>query len=124
MRVERFEELVAWQKARELTKQIYDLTKQGSFPKDYGLCDQIRRAAVSVMSNLAEGFERGSSSEFHQFIVIAKASCAEVRSQLYVAHDVGYITQNQFDDVSNLAEEVSRIIGGLKTAIGKRKYNT
>jgi len=72
------------------------------------------------MSNLAEGFERGSSSEFHQYIVIAKASCAEVRSQLYVAHDVGYITKNQFDDATKLAEEVSRIIGGLKTAVRKR----
>ena len=121
MIVEKFEELIAWQKARELTKQIYELTKQGSFSKDYGLCDQIRRAAVSVMSNLAEGFERGSSTEFHQFIVIAKASCAEVRSQLYVAHDVGYITQNQFEHTSKLAEEVSRIIGGLKTAVRKSK---
>ena len=73
--------------------------------KDYGLCDQIRRATVSVMSNLAEGFERGSSSEFHQFIVIAKASCAEVRSQLYVAHDVGYITQHQFDYTTLLKSE-------------------
>jgi len=120
MKVEKFEDLVAWQKARELTKQIYEITKQGSFSKDYGLCDQIRRATVSVMSNLAEGFERGSSSEFHQFIVIAKASCAEVRSQLYVAHDAGYISQPQFDNASNLAEEVSRIIGGLKAAVKKR----
>src|SRR3972149_11746547 len=120
MKVEKFEDLVAWQKARELTKQIYEITKQGAFSKDYGLCDQIRRATVSVMSNLAEGFERGSSSECHQYIVIAKASCAEVRSQLYVAHDVGYITKNQFDDATKLAEEVSRIIGGLKTAVRKR----
>src|SRR3972149_6844498 len=120
MKVEKFEDLVAWQKARALTKQIYEITKQGSFSKDYGLCDQIRRATVSVMSNLAEGFERGSSSEFHQFIVIAKASCAEVRSQLYVAYDVGHITQNQFDNVTKLAEEVSRIIGGLKAAVKKR----
>ena len=120
MKVEKFEDLVAWQKARELTKQIYEITKQGAFSKDYGLCDQIRRATVSVMSNLAEGFERGISSEFHQYIVIAKASCAEVRSQLYVAHDVGYITKNQFDDATKLAEEVSRIIGGLKTAVRKR----
>ena len=120
MKVEKVEDLVAWQKARELTKQIYEIRKRGDFSKDYGLCDQIRRATVSVMSNLAEGFERGSSSEFHQYIVIAKASCAEVRSQLYVAHDVGYITKNQFDDATKLAEEVSRIIGGLKTAVRKR----
>jgi len=82
---------------------------------------QIERASVSVMSNLAEGFERGGRTEFHQFIVIAKASCAEVRSQLYVALDVGYITQEQFENVMNLANEVSRIIGGLRTAIKKQR---
>lgn len=120
MKVERFEDLVAWQKARELTKQIYEISKQGSFSKDYGLCDQIRRSSVSVMSNLAEGYERGSSTEFHQYIVIAKASCAEVRSQLYVAHDIGYISKDQFEHISRLAEEVSCIIGGLKAAVKKR----
>lgn len=73
------------------------------------------------MSNLAEGFERGSRAEFHQFIVIAKASCAEVRSQLYVALDIGYITSEEFKDISNLALEVSRIIGGLKKAIRKQR---
>jgi len=82
MKVERFEDLIAWQKARELTKEIYAVTSNGSFSKDYGLRDQIRRAAVSAMSNVSEGFERGSLNEFHQFLVIAKASCAEVRSQL------------------------------------------
>ena len=83
---------------------------------------KIQRASVSIMSNLAEGFERGSRSEFHQFIVIAKASCAEVRSQLYVAMDVGYITKEEFDYVSNLAIEVSRIVGGLKVSIQKQRY--
>jgi four helix bundle protein len=75
------------------------------------------------MSNLAEGFERGSSTEFHQFIVIAKASCAEVRSNLYVAIDIGYITKEEFNDISNLAIEVSRIIGGLKSALKKKRDN-
>lgn len=87
-KVERFEDLIAWQKARELTKQIYFLTMKGPFSKDYGLRDQIRRAFVSVMSNLAEGFDRSGRTEFHQFVVIAKGSCAEVRSQMYVALDV------------------------------------
>jgi len=90
-KVERFEDLIAWQKARQLTSVIYRITSLSDFARDFGLRDQIRRAAVSVMSNIAEGFDRASRSEFHQFLVIAKASCAEVRSQLYVAQDVGYI---------------------------------
>jgi len=121
MKVEKFEDLVAWQKARELTKQIYLLTSKEPFSRDFGLRDQIQRAALSVMSNIAEGFERGSRSEFHQYIVIAKASCAEVRSQLYVALDVGYISQEQFENVNSLATEVSRIIGGLRSAVYKQK---
>ncbi len=121
MKVDRFEDLFAWQKARELTRQIYLLSKKGHFLKDFGLREQIQRASVSIMSNLAEGFERGSKSEFHQFIVIAKASCAEVRSQLYIAMDVGYITKEELDYVSNLAIEVSRIIGGLKVSIQKQR---
>jgi len=118
-KVEKFEDLIAWQKSRDLTKQIYLLTCQDKFCKDFGLCNQIQRSAVSVMSNLAEGFERGSRKEFHQFLVIAKASCAEVRSQLYVALDIGYISQGVFDETNSLALEVSRIIGGLKAAVQK-----
>lgn len=89
MGVSRFEELIAWQKARVLAASVYRVSTHGAFAKDYGLKDQIQRAAVSVMSNIAEGFERGSSAEFHQYLVVAKASCAEVRCQLYVAMDVG-----------------------------------
>jgi four helix bundle protein len=120
-KIERFEDLIAWQKARELTKQIYLLTRNEPFSRDFGLRDQIQRASVSIMSNLAEGFERGSRSEFHQFIVIAKGSCAEVRSQLYAALDVGYITKEQFDHVSTLATEVSRIIGGLRMSVQRQR---
>ncbi len=120
-KIERFEDLIAWQKARELTKQIYQLTNKEPYSKDFGLRDQIRRASVSVMSNLAEGFERGGRAEFHQFIVIAKGSCAEVRSQLYVALDVEYITKKEFDHVYNLAVEVSRIIGGLRSSVQKQR---
>ena len=83
-----FEELLAWQKARRITKEIYLVTSVGKFAGDYGLKDQIRRAAVSIMSNIAEGYERGGRSEFHQFLIVAKGSCGEVRSQLYVAYDV------------------------------------
>lgn len=122
-KVKRFEDLIAWQKARGLTKQIYQMTKNSDFSRDYGLREQIQRASVSIMSNLTEGFERGSSSEFHQFIVIAKSSCAEVRSQLYVALDAGYITPKEFDQVKELAEEVSRIIGKLRTSIPKGRIH-
>ena len=122
-KVERFEDLIAWQKARQLTVEIHRITAQGEFAKDFGLRNQIRRAAVSVMSNIAEGFERGSRGEFHQFLVIAKASCAEVRSQLYVAQDVGYIDQETFDTISGSTSELLRIIGGLRAAVQKQRDN-
>lgn len=117
----RFEELVAWQKARALTKSVYEVTKRGEFAKDFGLTNQIQRAAVSVMSNIAEGFERGRRTEFHQFLSIAKSSCGEVRSQLYVAFDVGYLQKPTFNALLTQAEEVSRVVGGLKTAVQKQK---
>ena len=120
-KVERFEDLIAWQKARQLTVEIYRITAQGEFARDFGLRDQIRRAAVSVMSNIAEGFDRGSRGEFHQFLVIAKASCAEVRSQLYVALDVGYIVQEIFSNLNSSTDELSRIIGGLRAAVQKQR---
>jgi four helix bundle protein len=117
--VKRFEDLIAWQKARVLTRSIYRITRQGEFARDYGLAKQIQRAAVSIMSNIAEGFERGNRGEFHQFLFIAKASCAEVRSQLYIAFDVGYLDQLGFDELMIQAEEVSRVIGGLRASIAK-----
>jgi len=123
MGISRFEELIAWQKARSLAASIYRITAQGGFAKDFGLKDQIQRAAVSVMSNIAEGFERGSAAEFHQYLVIAKASCAEVRSQLYVAVDVGYIDERQFNETMGAAEEVARIVGGLRASV-KDKGNS
>jgi four helix bundle protein len=120
-KIRKFEDLIAWQKARELTKAIYQLTSDGLFSKDFGLRDQIRRAVVSVMSNISEGFERGSLNEFHQFLVIAKASCAEVRSQLYVALDAGYINESAFQILNQQAIEVSKIIGGLRASIAKQR---
>jgi four helix bundle protein len=117
----RFEELIAWQKARELAKLIYAISNAGEFKKDYGLRDQIRRASVSVMSNIAEGFDRAGRAEFHQFLVIAKGSCAEVRSQLYVARDTEMISEEHFQKIKGLAEETSRIIGGLRAAIQKQR---
>jgi four helix bundle protein len=117
----RFEDLVAWQKARSLTKAIYQETRRGDFAKDFGLANQIQRAAVSVMSNIAEGFDRGRRAEFHQFLSVAKASCAEVRSQLYVALDAGYLHKSAFDKLLAQAEEVSRVLGGLKVAVQEQR---
>ena len=118
-----FEDLIAWQKARELTKAIYLATRQDVFAKDFGLCGQIQRAAVSIMSNIAEGFERGSNADFHRFLVIAKASCAEVRSQLYIALDIGYINEDEFRRLQGQAQEVARLVGGLRASID-RKMNS
>lgn len=120
-RAEKFEDLIAWQKARKLTKKVYLATRQGAFAKDYGLSGQIQCASVSIMSNIAEGFERGKRGEFHQFLCIAKASCAEVRSQLYVAFDVDYLSQSQFDGLLADAEEVGRIVGGLRASVEKQR---
>ena len=120
-RIERFEDLIAWQKDRELTRKIYDVTKTGQFSRDFGLVDQIRRASVSIMSNIAEGFERGGRREFHQFLVTAKASCAEVRAQLYVALDAGYLNQSFFDEIVKSAEEVGRILGGLRASVARQR---
>ncbi len=121
MGVNQFEDLIAWQKARVLTCHIYEITRKDSFSRDFGLARQIQRAAVSIMSNLAEGFERGAPADFHRFIVIAKASCAEVRSQLYVALDVGYIDDAEFKELIQLAVETSRVIGGLRVSVAKRR---
>jgi four helix bundle protein len=119
--VARFEELIAWQKARELTREVYRVTPEGAFAKDFGLAGQIQRATVSVMSNIAEGFERGGRGEFHQFLSAAKASCTEVRSQLYVAFDVGYLDQPTFARLLAYAEEVGRIIGGLRASVARQR---
>jgi four helix bundle protein len=120
-RIERFEDFIAWQKARKLTSEIYKVTNQGKFGSDFGLKDQIRRAAVSSMSNLAEGFERGRPTEFHQFLSVAKGSCAELRSQLYVALDAGYLNLPTFEALMTQATEVGQILGGLRVAVERRR---
>jgi four helix bundle protein len=119
--IRRFEDLIAWQKARVLTRTVYVVSGEGAFARDFGLRDQIRRASVSVMSNIAEGFERRGRGEFHQALVIAKASCAEVRSLLYVSTDVGYISLETFRSLASETEEVSRILGGLKSSVGRQR---
>jgi four helix bundle protein len=108
-----FEEIVAWQKARALVKRIYESTRQDSFSRDYPLRDQVRKAAISIMANIAEGFERGGNKEFMQFLSVAKASTAEVKSHLYVALDQNYLTQSVFEEVTEYSNEVARMMTGL-----------
>jgi four helix bundle protein len=120
-KIEKFEDFIAWQKARKLTRDIYRTTNLPKFSRDFGLKDQIRRAAVSVMSNIAEGFERGRASEFHQFLSIAKGSCAELRSQLYVALDAEYLNDDQFMALMYDANETAQVIGGLRVSVERRK---
>ena len=108
--VKQFEDLLCWQKARTLAKFIYDISKYRNFDMDYGLKDQIRRAAVSVMSNIAEGFDRGTKSELINYFYIAKGSCGEVKSQLYIAYDSGYIDKSIFRNGIGLCDECSRLI--------------
>ena len=121
MTINRFEYLIAWQKARQFVAAVYGATTKGAFAKDYGLRDQIQRSAVSIMSNIAEGFDRGSRPEFHKFLVIAKGPCAEARSQLYVALDCGYISQQDFDIIVALAQELAKIIGGLRASVQRQR---
>lgn len=114
-KIERFEDLISWQKARELNRLIYKVSREGAFAKDFGLRDQLRRASVSVMSNIAEGFERGGDKEFIQFLSTAKGSCGEVRAQLYAALDESYLTQAEFKELCDRSAEISRLISGFMT---------
>jgi four helix bundle protein len=119
---QKFEQIDAWQKTRELTKEVYAVTQEGPFNKDVGLREQIRRAGVSSMSNIAEGFERDGKGELMQFLSMAKGSVGEVRSQLYVAFDQGYIDKKTFDRLSLLATECSRLISGLMKYLAKSEF--
>ena len=110
MKLERFEEIIAWQKARILPKMIYQNFETS---KDYGFKDQIQRAAVSIMNNIAEGFERYSNPELKHFLYIAKGSCGELRSMLYISKDLNKINQDVFEKLLNLSDEVSRLISGF-----------
>ena len=104
----RFEDIEAWKTARELTRIIYALTEQGQFTRDFGLKNQIQRASVSVMSNIAEGFESLTQAQFLEYLGRSKASAGEVRCQLYIALDLKYVTQEQFTQVFDLADKSSR----------------
>lgn len=120
--IERFEDIEAWKKSRDLTNIVYDVTNKGQFSKDFGLRDQIRRASVSVMSNIAEGFERGGDREFVQFISQAKGSSAEVRAQLYVALDQGYIEKETFERLSDLTFQINSMLAKLMKYLRGSEY--
>ncbi len=113
MKIERFEEIQSWQKARELNQQIYDVTKDAHFSKDFSLRDQIRRATVSIMANIAEGFGRKSKKEFANFLNMAHGSAAEVQCHLYIALDQNYINRKEFEELYKRVEEVSKMIQGF-----------
>lgn len=112
--IKTFEEAICWKKAGVLTLQIYSLFKEN---RDYGFRDQIQRASVSRMNNIAEGFERKSNNEFRQFLYIAKGSCGEVRSMLHIAQKLGYLNAVGFTELHKLSLEISRTISGLIKSI-------
>ena len=113
MKIQRFEDLEAWQIARELTNKIYSISRKESIRRDYGFVDQIRRAAISIMNNIAEGFERGSNKDFVRFLFIARGSAGEVRSMLYVGLDQGYLADDTFTRCHDLCVRCSQLCRGL-----------
>ena len=119
--IKKFEDLKIWAHARALVQEIYSVTNKGQFSKDFGLRDQIRRASVSIMSNIAEGYERDGTAEFIQFLSIAKGSAGEVRCHLYIARDQNYLSQEKFDQLKAMATDVSKMVNGLITYLRKAK---
>jgi len=112
-KIRKFQDIKAWEKSRGLTKEIYNITNNKKFTKDWGLKDQIRRASVSIMSNIAEGFSRQTDKEFAQFLYIAKGSASEVQSHLYIAYDLSYINEEIFKSLLEKTEEIINLIGGF-----------
>lgn len=110
MKIMRFEDIISWQKSKELTLRIYRIFKNN---RDFGFRDQIQRACVSIMNNIAEGFERKGNKEFKNFLFMAKGSSGEVRSMLYLASELGYVTKTEFTSSFSLTEEISRLLSGL-----------
>lgn len=128
VKITRFEDIESWKKARTLTSEIYKITGSGEFVRDFGLKDQIRRASVSILSNIAEGFERGGDKEFLYFLALAKGSCGEVRAQLYVALDQHYVSREIFEQLLRNAVEVGQLLSGLirylkASSLKGNKYN-
>jgi four helix bundle protein len=110
MKIEKFEDIIAWQKSKLLATELYTIFRSH---KDFGFRDQILRAGVSISNNIAEGFERKGNKEFKKFLYIAKGSCAEVRSMLYIAIELGYIPKDKFDELYSLSQEISKMLSGF-----------
>jgi four helix bundle protein len=122
MKITKFEDLQIWKLSLKLTREIYDMTSKKDFAKDFGLRDQIRRAIISVSSNIVEGFEKNNNNEFIRFLGMAKGSVGEVRNQLYIALAIKYVVQEEFDHLQAELDQLSKQIGGfLKYLEGKRK---
>ncbi len=116
-RVGTFEDLIAWQKARHLAGRVYAMTRATKFSADWSMARQMQRAAVSIVSNIAEGHERGGNKDFARFLLMAKGSCAELRAQTYLATDIGLLTADEGQELLRLAGEVGRLIGGLRRSV-------
>jgi len=121
MKINRFEDLLAWQEARKLTERIYTLTNRERFSKDFGLRDQVQRASVSVMANIAEGFDAKSQSEFIHFLTYSRRSASEVQSHLYVALDQSYIFEEDFNQAYGVIHKTKNLIGGLIRYLSNRR---
>lgn len=119
MKIQKFEDLIAWQKSRQLAGCIYELTRKEKFARDFGLRDQIQRAAGSVMHNIAEGFDSGTDPEFARFLKMARRSASEVQSELYLALDAGYITEEERQNAYSLALEAKKLINGMLAYLHK-----
>ncbi|MBZ5611522.1 MAG: four helix bundle protein [Acidobacteriia bacterium] len=113
MVISRFEEIESWQRARDLTAEIYRVSRSGSFGKDFGLRDQIQRSSISTMANIAEGFGRNGKKEFIRYLTVAQASSVELQSHLYIALDLGYITEQDFARLYSMADNLRKLVGGF-----------
>lgn len=122
-KIEKFEDIVAWQEARVLTNMIYTFCREHVFTQDRDLARQLQRASVSTMSNIAEGFERGNPGDYARFLAIACGSCGEVRCQLYVLLDQKYISQSQFETLFSKVSQVNRLIQGLFNAVSRKRQS-
>lgn len=128
MAAKRFEDLEVWISAKDFAVTLYKLTEQGDFKKDFGLKDQMRRASVSIISNIAEGFERNGNKEFIQFLSIAKGSAGEVRTQLYIAKELNYVSETDFNKLNEQITQVSKMLSGFmnylkQSELKGSKYN-